>query len=98
LYVYCPEGSGITEYQLVRMHQHSTAREFRTVTGGIFHVSGGAKRDELDFDSNQIGGRSYLVRLAALGSGEYGVLSPGGYNGGTNASAQLGRMYTFSVR
>jgi hypothetical protein len=98
LYVYCPEGSGITEYQLVRMHQHPNAREFRTVTGGIFHVSGGARRDELDFESNQIGGRSYLVGLSALGPGEYGVLPPGGYNGGSNASAQLGRMYTFSVK
>jgi hypothetical protein len=29
LYVYCPESSGITEYQLVRMHEHSNAREFR---------------------------------------------------------------------
>jgi hypothetical protein len=98
LYVYCPEGSGITEYQLVRMHQHSNAREFRTVTGGIFHTSGGATRDQLDFESNQIGGRSYLVNLGALGHGEYGVLPPGGYNGGSNASAQLGRMYTFNVK
>jgi hypothetical protein len=98
LYVYCPEGSGITEYQLVRMHEHPNAREFRTVTGGIFHVSGGAKRDELDFESNPTGGRSYLVRLSALQPGEYGVLPPGGYNGGSNASAQMGRMYTFSVK
>jgi hypothetical protein len=98
LYVYCPEGSGITEYQLVRMRRHSNAREFRTVTGGIFHVSAGAKRDELDFESNQIGGRSYLVGLGSLGPGEYGVLPPGGYNGGSNASAQLGRIYTFSVK
>jgi hypothetical protein len=94
LYVYCPEGSGITEYQLVRMHQHSNAREFRS----IFHVSTGAKRDELDFESNQINGRSYLVGLGSLGPGEYGVLPPGGYNGGSNASAPLGRMYTFSVK
>lgn len=98
LYVYCPEGSSITEYQLVRMHQHSNAREFRTVTGGILHRSGGAKRDEVDFESNQIGGRSFLVNLAALEHGEYGVLPPGGTNGGSNASAQLGRIYTFSVK
>ena len=98
LYVYCPEGSGITEYQLVRMHEHSNAREFRTVTGGVFHVSGGAKRDELDFESNQIEGRSYMVKLGVLEPGEYGVLPPGGYNGGANASGQLGRMYTFSVK
>jgi hypothetical protein len=98
LYVNCPEGSGITEYQLVRMHEHPNAREFRTVTGGIFHVSGGAKRDELDFESSQMGGRSYLVKLSTLDPGEYGVLPPGGYYGGSNASAQMGRMYTFSVR
>jgi hypothetical protein len=98
LYVYCPEGSGITEYQLIRMHTHPNAREFRSVTGGIFHVSGGAKRDELDFESNQTGGRSYLVKLSALEPGEYGILPPGGYYDGSNASAQMGRMYTFSVR
>jgi hypothetical protein len=98
LYVYCPEGSGITEYQLVRMHLHSNAREFRTLTGGVFHRSGGAKRDEVDFESDQIAGRSYMVNLAALEPGEYGILPPGGYNGGSNASAQLGRMYTFSVK
>jgi hypothetical protein len=98
LYVYCPEGSGITEYQLVKMHQHSNAREFRTLTGGVVHRSGGAKRDELDFESDQIAGRSYMVNLAALEPGEYGILPPGGYNGGSNASAQLGRVYTFSVK
>jgi hypothetical protein len=98
LYVNCPEGSGITEYQLVKMHEHPNAREFRTLTGGVFHVSGGAKRDELDFESNPMGGRSYLVKLSGLEPGEYGVLPPGGYYGGSNASAQMGRMYTFSVR
>lgn len=98
LFVYCPEGSGITEYQLIRMHTHPSAREFRTVTGGVFHVSGGAKRDELDFESNPLGGRGYLVKLSALDPGEYGILPPGGYNGGSNAGAQMGRMYTFSVR
>ena len=40
-----PDGVAITEYQLLRLHQHSDAREFRTVTDGVFDVSGGATRD-----------------------------------------------------
>jgi hypothetical protein len=52
----------------------------------------------LIFESNQMGGRSYFVELSALEPGEYGVLPPGGYNSGSNAGAQMGRMYTFSVK
>ena len=40
-----PEGIAITEYQLLRLHEHAGGREFRAVTGGVFHVSGGATRD-----------------------------------------------------
>lgn len=99
LYVYCPEGSGITEYQLLKFRTHSDSREFRSVTGGVFHVSGGAKRDTLDFESAQIGDRAYIVKLGgAIGAGEYGILPPGGSTDGRNASAQLGRIYTFSVK
>jgi hypothetical protein len=93
LYVYCPEGSGITEYQLLKLRAHSDSREFRAVTGGVFHVSGGAKRDTLEFESVQLGDRAYLIKLGgALGVGEYGILPPGAITDGRNASAQLGRM------
>jgi hypothetical protein len=96
LLVYCPEGTAITEYQLIRMHEHAKAREFRTVTGGIFHVSGGAMRDTLEFGSAHIAKRTYTIDLTALPAGEYGLLSPGA-SMASSASAQLGKMYTFSI-
>src|SRR5215813_8441009 len=40
-----PEGVAITEYQLIKLNKHSDNREFRTMTGGIFHASGGAAPD-----------------------------------------------------
>jgi hypothetical protein len=43
--IYVPEGISITEYQLIRLRGQKGAREFRTVTGGVFHVSCGATRD-----------------------------------------------------
>ena len=50
LLVYLPEEREITEYQLIKLHTHSDSREFRTVTGGVFHVSGGSNRELVNFD------------------------------------------------
>jgi hypothetical protein len=91
-----PEGDEITEYQLIHLHQHSDSREFRTVTGGVFHQSGGARRDTLPFDFKKISTRTYTVTLTKLDNGEYGFLSPGAALS-SHASAQLGRMYTFHL-
>jgi hypothetical protein len=92
-----PEGVEITEYQLVHLHQHHDSREFRTVTGGVFHQSGGAKRDTLPFAYKKIDHGTYTVTLAQLDRGEeYGLLSPGAALS-SHASAQLGKMYTFRV-
>ena len=96
LLVFCPEGTAITEYQLIRLHSHSNAREFRTVTGGVFHVSGGSERDTLEFESKHIAQRTWTLSLDSLTSGEYGILPPG-LSESRSASAQLGKMYTFSV-
>jgi hypothetical protein len=43
------EGIAITEYQLIHLHEKDEAREFRTVTGGVLHASGGATRNLLQF-------------------------------------------------
>jgi hypothetical protein len=43
--VIAAEGVSISEYQLLKLNQHSDNREFRTVTGGVFHAKGGATRD-----------------------------------------------------
>lgn len=46
--IYAPEGVAITEYQLPRLGGKDEYREFRTVTGGVLHVKGGATRDLVD--------------------------------------------------
>ena len=38
--IYAPEAVAITEYQLSHLREQKDAREFRTVTGGVMHVSG----------------------------------------------------------
>ena len=91
-----PEGVAITEYQLLRLHPHSNSREFRTVTGGVFHVSGGATRDLMSFDGKKIATRSYAVNLSpGSGAGEYGFLPPGAFTSMNTASA--GKLYSFRV-
>jgi hypothetical protein len=90
------EGVAITEYQLIRLHQNKNDREFRTVTGGVLHASGGATRDVVDFEGKRIGNRTFTVNLPdKLGAGEYGFLPPGAVT--SSNSASIGKMYTFRV-
>jgi hypothetical protein len=94
--VYVPEGTAITEYQVVRLHQQSNSREFRSVTGGVFHESGGAKRDLIQFEPQKIAPRLYQISLdTSAGKGEYGIIPPGSYNSSNMASG--GKIYTVSV-
>ena len=91
-----PEGVAITEWQLIRLHPHGDSREFRTVTGGVFHVSGGATRDLMAFDGNKIAARTYAVNFSHDSStGEYGFLPPGAFTSANAASA--GKLYSFRV-
>ena len=53
-----PEGVAITEYQLIRLHQNKDEREFRTVTGGVLHASGGTTRDVVEFEGKRIANRT----------------------------------------
>ncbi len=92
--IYAPEGAAITEYQLIRLRRGKDGREFRTITGGVLHVSGGATRDLVPFEGKKLASRTYSVALPNLDPGEYGFLSPGSYTS-SHASAQLGKMYTF---
>lgn len=94
--IYAPEGTAITEYQLVHLHEQKDSREFRTVTGGVMHVSGGATRDLLPFDGKKIAPRIYKVSLANLEPGEYAFLPPGAFTSSTGA-ASLGKMYSFHI-
>ena len=90
------EGVSITEYQLLRLRVNKNNREFRTVTGGVLHTSGGATRDVVPFEGKKTGNRSFVVVLPNnLGAGEYGFLPPGAVMSGSSAS--LGKMYTFRI-
>jgi hypothetical protein len=53
-----PDGIEATDFQLVHLHDKSDAREFRTMTGGVFHASGGSSRDQIAFDQTRIAKRT----------------------------------------
>jgi hypothetical protein len=93
--IYAPEGVAITEYQLLRFHQEKDSREFRTVTGGMMHTSGGATRDAVQFESKKIANRTYRITLSNLGPGEYGFLPPVG--AASTSAASSGKSYTFRL-
>lgn len=84
-----PQGIEITEYQLIRMHEKKDAREFRSVTGGVFHKSSGPHRDMLPFGFKEVSAGTYMVRLTGLQAGEFGFLPP------TQRAGR--RIFTFSV-
>jgi hypothetical protein len=96
LLVYTPETVAITEYQLLWLRPQSNSREFRTVTGGVLHASGGSTRDLVDFESKKLAVRTHKILLPDLEPGEYGLLPPGA-TATSSASAQLGKIYTFHV-
>ena len=96
LLVYTPEGTAITEYQLLRLRDSKDAREFRTVTGGVMHVSGGATRDVVPFESKKLAPRTYEIILPNLGVGEFGLLPPAGSDS-TSSSGRIGKLYTFRL-
>ena len=96
LLVYTPEGVAITEYQLLRLHESKDAREFRTITGGVMHVSGGATRDLVPFDGKKIAPRTYEIQLTSIGSGEFGLLPPTAGDA-TGSSGRIGKIYSFHV-
>jgi hypothetical protein len=94
--VYVSEGTAITEYQVVRLRQQSNSREFRSVTGGVIHESGGAKRDLVQFQPEKIAPRLYQLSLDSnTGKGEYGIIPPGSYASSNMASG--GKIYTVSI-
>ena len=95
--VYVSEGVAITEYQLLRLRESGgNSREFRSVTGGVIHSSGGAARDLVEFESKKIAPRVYQITLKQdAGKGEYGLLPPGSVSSSNMASG--GKMYTVSV-
>ena len=104
----CVEGVTPSEYMLLKLDEKGDRREFRAVTGGIYHSSGGAEKNAVKFDFQKIAGRTYKIVLTGLKKGEYGFLPPGacsvgGVGGGNSGktvqggSMQSGKLYTFGV-
>lgn len=104
----CPEGVAGTEYQLLDLDEKGDRREFRAVTGGVYHSSGGTDKNAVGFDVEKIAPRTYRIRIATLKKGEYGFLAPGGGQVGsmggaasgtgvTGGATSSGKIYTFSI-
>ena len=93
--IYAPEGVEPSDYQFLHLHEHSNDREFRTVTGGVFHASGDAQRDRLDFNATKVAKRMWTASLPVTAAGEYGFLAPGA--AASSNAASLGKIYTLHV-
>jgi hypothetical protein len=95
--LYVPEGTSPGEYQLLRLHVSPDSREFRSVTGGVVHESGGASQSAVEFTSKKLAPRVYQISLTAeVGKGEYGFLPPMD-SGSGKSMASSGKIYTFSL-
>jgi hypothetical protein len=91
-----PDGMEATDFQLVHLHEKSDAREFRTVTGGVFHASGGSARDAMPFTQKKIAKHTYAITLPDnTPPGQYAFLAPG--LTGSSASGSTGKAYTFQL-
>lgn len=94
--LYAPDGVSPGEYQLIRFRSSSDSREFRALTGGVAHTSGGADRDTSEFTSRKIAPHIYAITLNAdIGKGEFGFLPPVDTAGGKTISSS-GKIYTFT--
>jgi hypothetical protein len=91
--IHTVEGTSAEEYQLVRLRTHSDSREFRSVTGGVFHVSGGATRDAVPFKFVRVAPRLWKGDISDLPRGEYGFIPPV-Y---THSLAGNGKIYSFRM-
>lgn len=89
-----PEGTSVTEYQLLRLYKKGNRREFRALTGGVYHASGGAERNAVSFSPEKMSSRLWRVRLSGLSSGEYGFLPPGV---AASSIAASGKIYSFGI-
>jgi hypothetical protein len=101
------ESEDISDFQFLRLDVKKDQREFRALTGGYFHSSGGFEKNAVEIEWKKIAPRTYRLSIARLGKGEYGLLPPGGeygaVGGGASGSvimqgkATSGKLYTFSV-
>jgi hypothetical protein len=91
--IYTPDGVDVTEYDLLRFRLNSNSREFRVLTGGVIHSTGGADRDEVPFKAVKTAPHTYQFTLGMDTPGaEYGILPPG-----TGNVTNGGKIYTFAI-
>jgi hypothetical protein len=76
-YIHCVEGGSAAEYQLLHLWEKGDRREFRSITGGVLHASGGAQDNVVHFDYEKVEPRIYKIKVPRLSVGEYGLLAPG---------------------
>ncbi len=95
--IYAPPGTQAEEYDFLRFREHSSGREFRVKTGGVFHSETGSGRDEIEFHSQKIGKQLFAFTVPKdIEKGEYGVLPPASSN--TPGISRAGKIFTFSIR
>jgi hypothetical protein len=93
LLIYVQEGVSASEYDFLRFRINSSNREFRVLTGGVFHSTGGADRDEVKFNPVKTAAHTYQFTVDKdTGGGEYGILPPG-----TGNITNGGKIYTFAI-
>jgi hypothetical protein len=91
--IYVPDGVTASEYDFLRFRLNSDSREFRVLTGGVFHSTGGADRDEVPFQPVKTAPHTYQFTVdQKTGGGEYGILPPG-----TGNVTNGGKIYTFAI-
>ena len=91
--IYAPDGVTASEYELVAFRLNSKDREFRVLTGGVIHSTGGAQRDDVAFNPVKIAPRTWTFTLGPGTPGaEYGILPPG-----TGNVTNGGKIYTFAI-
>lgn len=91
--IYVPDGVSANEYDLLRFRLNSNSREFRTLTGGVIHSTGGAQRDEVPFAPVKTGPRTYQFTIGQdVSGGKFGILPPG-----TGNVTNGGKIYTFAI-
>src|SRR5260370_36016410 len=72
-----PEGTSVTEYQLLKLDEKGNRREIRAMTGGVIHASEGAEKNAVEFTSEKIASRSWRIKLADPKKGQEGFRPPG---------------------
>ena len=95
--IYTPAGTQAEEYDFLRFDEHSSSRDFRVKTGGLFHSSTGSERNELEFHANKVAKDMYVFTVPSdIEKGEYGILPPGSSN--VPGISNAGKIFTFSIR